>query len=104
MPVRRYRERKPTHPGKLLREVVLPSLNRPKAEIARFLDISRESLYRILDEKQPVTPPMAMKLGKLCGDGPHLWLQMQANYDLWRAERDVDVTRIPTLEPAAEEA
>ena len=102
MTLRRHRDRKPTHPGELLREVVLPSLNRPKAEIARLLDISRESLYRILDERQPVTPPMAVKLGKLCGNGPHLWLQMQANYDLWQAQRDVDVTGIPTLEPAAE--
>ena len=104
MGIERYADRCPTHPGELLREIVLPATERPKAEIARLLGISRESLYRILDEKQPVTPPMAMKLGKLCGDGPHLWLQMQANYDLWRAERDVDVTRIPTLEPAAEEA
>lgn len=99
---KRHRERKPTHPGELLREIVLPSLDRPKAEIARLLDISRESLYRILDEKQPVTPPMAVKLGKLCGNGPHLWLRMQANYDLWQTERDIDVTSIPTLEPAAE--
>jgi len=42
MTPRRHRDRKPTHPGELLREVVLPSLNRPKAEIARLLDISRE--------------------------------------------------------------
>jgi len=83
----------------LLREVVLPSLNRPKAEIARLLEISRESLYRILDEKQPVTPPMAVKLGKLCGNGPHLWAQMQTNHDLWQAERAIDVSGIPTLEP-----
>jgi len=98
MTARRNTAQPPTHPGALLREVVLPSLNRPKAEIARFLDISRESLYRILDEKQPVTPPMAVKLGKLCGNGPHLWVRMQANHDLWRAERDIDVSGIPTLE------
>src|SRR3954470_24142112 len=102
MTLRRHRERRPTHPGELLREVVLPSLNRPKAEIARLLDISRESLSRILDEKQPVTPPMAVELWKLCGNGPRLWLQMQANYDLWLTERKIDVPGIPTLEPAAE--
>ena len=98
MTARRNTARPPTHPGELLREVVLPSLNRPKAEIARLLDISRESLYRILDEKQPVAPPMAVKLGKLCGNGPQLWARMQANHDLWQAERDTDVSQIPTLE------
>ena len=41
-----------------------------------------------------------MKLGKLCGNGPVLWLNMQTAYDLWQAERDVDVSAIPTLQPA----
>lgn len=93
-------ERRPTHSGALLREIVLPALGRPKAEIARLLGVSRESLYRILDEKQPVTPTMAVKLGKLCGNGPRLWMRMQANVDLWTAEREVDVSGIPTLEQA----
>ena len=95
--VQRHPDIKPSHPGELLREVVLPSLNRPKAEVARLLGISRESLYRIIDEKQPVTPAMAIKLGKLFGNGPHLWLQMQMNHDLWMAKQEVDVTHIPTL-------
>jgi addiction module HigA family antidote len=98
--VSRNPDRRPTHPGALLREIVLPALGRPKAEIARLLGVSRESLYRILDEKQPVTPTMAVKLGKLCGNGPRLWMRMQANVDLWTAEREVDVSNIPTLEQA----
>jgi antitoxin HigA-1 len=96
-PVKRHPDVKPSHPGELLREVVLPSLNRPKAEVARLLGISRESLYRIIDERQPVTPAMAIKLGKLFGNGPNLWLQMQMNHDLWMAKQEVDVTDIPTL-------
>ena len=100
MATERSGERQPSHPGELLREVVLPALNRPKTEIARLLGVSRESLYRILDERQPVTPAMAVRLGKLCGNGPQLWSRMQTNYDLWNAEREIDVTAIPTLEEA----
>jgi addiction module HigA family antidote len=44
------------HPGELLREEILPALNRSKTEIARLLGVSRQTLYDILDEKQPVTP------------------------------------------------
>jgi addiction module HigA family antidote len=86
------------HPGTLLREDVLPALGRPKAEIARLLGISRQTLYDILDEKQPVTAAMALRLGKLCGNGPNLWLNLQRRYDLEQATKLVDVSAIPTLE------
>jgi addiction module HigA family antidote len=88
------------HPGELLREDVLPALARSKSEIARLLGISRQTLYDILDEKQPVTPTMAVKLGKLCGNGPDLWLNLQRRYDLRKAESETDVSGIPTLSAA----
>ena len=89
--------REPSHPGGLLRRTVLPELNRPMTEIARSLGISRQLLYSIVNEKAPVTPEVAVRLGKLCGNGPRLWVNMQANYDLWHAECKVDVSKIPTL-------
>jgi addiction module HigA family antidote len=92
----------PMHPGELLREEILPALARPKTEIARLLGISRQTLYDILDEKQPVTPAMALRLGKLCGNGAELWLSLQHGYDLWRAEQDLgpQINAIPTLTAA----
>lgn len=77
----------PMHPGELLREEILPALDRPKTEIAKLLGVSRQTLYDILEERQPVTPMMALRLGKLCGNGPDLWLNLQKRYDLHRAER-----------------
>ena len=97
---RRNPNRSPTHPGVLLNDTVLPALGRPKTEIARLLGISRQSLYDILAGEQPVTPTTALKLGKLCGNGPRLWINMQASYDLWAAEQEVDVSSIPTLKSA----
>jgi antitoxin HigA-1 len=89
---------KPLHPGELLREDIIPALGKPKAEIARLLCISRQALYDILNEKGPVTAEMAVKIGKLCGNGPALWVNLQRAYDLWHAQRRVDVSRIPTLQ------
>jgi len=100
--VERHADWKPSHPGELLRDIVLPGLEQSKTEIARLLGVSRETLYRILDEKQPVTPTMAARLGKLFGNGPGLWLRMQADYDTWCAEREIDVSDITTL--ASDEA
>ena len=59
----------PTHPGALLREDVIPATGRTKAEIAQLLGISRQHLYDILRERKPVSPVMAVRLGKLFGDG-----------------------------------
>ena len=90
------------HPGELLREEILPALGRPKTEIARLLGISRQTLYDILDERQPVTAAMALRLGKLCGNGPNLWLNLQRIYDLEQAEKQLGATidAIPTLTAA----
>ena len=64
--------------------------------------MSRQTLYDILEEKQPVTPMMALRLGKLCGNGPDLWLNLQKRYDLQRAEQALGekIKSIPTLEVA----
>lgn len=97
---RRNKDRRPTHPGVMLGNTVLPALNRPKTEIAKLLGLSRQSLYDILAGEQPVTPETAVKLGKLCGNGATLWVNMQSAYDLWEAEHKVDVSGIPTLQPA----
>jgi addiction module HigA family antidote len=87
------------HPGELLREDVLPALGRTRAEIARLLGVSRQTLHSILTERTPVTPEMALRLGKLCGNGPELWLALQTRYDLERlsnAKRS-EIDAIPTL-------
>ena len=81
---------------------MLPALGRPKTEIARLLGISRQTLYDILGEKQPITAHMALRIGKLCGNGPDIWLNLQQRYDLQMAEhelRDV-LAGIPRLEAA----
>ena len=90
----------PTHPGELLREEVLPALKLSVAEAAGKLRVSRQTLHRILTAKMAITPEMAVRLGKFCGNGPGLWLRMQAAYDLWHAARRMrnELRRIPQAE------
>jgi antitoxin HigA-1 len=88
----------PTHPGELLREILADGLKLTVAEASRQLGVSRMTLHRVLRREQAVTPEMALRLGKLCGNGPELWLRMQMARDLWRLERTLhaDLARIPT--------
>jgi antitoxin HigA-1 len=97
---------KPMHPGELLREVVLPALGRQKKEIAALLGVSRQMLYEIIEERAPVTPAMALRLGKLCGNGADIWLNLQRTYDLATEEKrlSAELKKIPTLKSAGEAA
>ncbi len=90
----------PSHPGALLREVVIPATGRTKVEIASLLGISRQHLYDVLREAKPISPSVAVRLGKLFGDGAAPWLRMQAAHDTWHAERSIDVKSIPTIRAA----
>lgn len=93
---------RPTHPGEVLREDVLPALGRSKVEIAKLLGVSRRNLYNILDEAGPITPQMALRIGKLTGTTPESWLTMQQAYDLRIAEKELiaSIEAIPTLHAA----
>jgi len=100
-PPKRSVERCPTHPGAFLREIVLPAIRASKVEIATALGISRQSLYDILAEKQPVTPAMAVRLGAVFGTSAASWLKMQVAYDLWHAEREIDTSKLQPLKEAS---
>jgi len=97
---KRNAKRCPSHPGALLREIVLPATGMGKSEIAGALGISRQHLYDILNEKKPVSPDVAARLGKAFGDGAGVWLRMQAAHDAWHAERSVDLSKVTTIKAA----
>jgi addiction module HigA family antidote len=101
--IRPYPNRPPVHPGELLRETVLPAIGEPVATVAKKLGVTRQHLHRILAEAAPVSPEMAVRLGKFCGNGPRLWLAMQQTYDLWHAERAMkaEIRKIPTAKARA---
>ena len=92
----------PVHPGAFLREDVLTSVEMSKKAIAEALGISRAQLYAILSESAPITAAMALRLGKLFGNGPDLWLNMQSRYDIetLSAKMKKELDSIPHVEAA----
>jgi addiction module HigA family antidote len=96
----RYKHRAPSHPGVLLREVVLPELGITQGEFADRLGVSRRTISEILHERRPVTPDMAIRLGRLLGNGAGLWLRMQQAVDVWTLEQQGDYAHIQQLKAA----
>jgi antitoxin HigA-1 len=79
-------QRAPTHPGELWQEILYEHLHLPIAEAARRMGVSRQALYAVLRQAQPVTPEMALRFGRLVDADPELYVRMQAARDLWFAE------------------
>jgi addiction module HigA family antidote len=91
--------RKPIHPGSILREEVLPELKLTVTGFAAAVHTSRQTAHRILAEKKGITPEMALKIGKFCGNGAGVWLRMQQAYDLYMAEQKL-AQELRTIEQA----
>jgi len=83
----RAKSRRPTHPGAILREDVLPSLNLSQAEFADRLGVSRRTISQIIHEHRPLTPDMAIRLAYFLGSTAESWLNMQQALDIWELER-----------------
>ena len=94
---KRNPSRCPSHPGAQFCDVVIPATGRTKTEIAQLLGISRQHLYYVLRETKPLSPAVAMRLGKLFGDGASPWLRMQSAHDTWHAECSIDYCGIPSV-------
>ena len=88
--VKRHASIVPAHPGEILREEILPAIGMSKSAVATALGISIQTRYDILNERQSVTVEMAVRFGKLFGNGANFWVNLQHNHDLALTESEVD--------------
>lgn len=95
-------QRRPTHPGEMLREDFLPDYGLTASTLAEAIGVSRQSINELLRERRSLSPAMALRLAKLFGNSPEFWLNAQRAVDLWDVAQVIqnDVTRIKTLAPA----
>lgn len=80
------RRRKPTHPGELIREDLLPETGLTQRELADLMGVSRRTISEIIHERRGITPDIAFRLARVFNSTPELWMHMQQAVDLWETE------------------
>ena len=74
-----------THPGIILKEDFAIPLRLTQAKLAELLKVGIKTISEIYNEKRGITPVMALKLSNLFGTTPEFWMNLQSNYDLYKA-------------------
>ena len=98
----RKSELPPVHPGEILKEDVLPSVGLSVTAAAKALGVSRQMLHDILSERKPLSAVMCLKISRLFGGSPDVWMRLQAAYDLKMAAQDKKVmARVARILPLA---
>jgi addiction module HigA family antidote len=97
----------PVHPGEIINEDILPAVGLSVTATANALGVSRQMLHDILAERRPLSAVMCLKIARLFGGSPEVWMRLQAAYDLKKAAQDKKVMeRVARIVPvkAVEEA
>src|SRR6202521_2018014 len=96
----------PVHPGEIIKQDILPSVGLSVTAAAKALGVSRQMLHDILAERKPLSAVMCLKVSRLFGGTPELWMRLQAAYDLKKAAQDkkimARVARIVPVKPLEE--
>src|SRR3990172_5702877 len=94
----------PPHPGRLVKHECLEPLALSITKGAKVLGVTRLTLSNLVNGKNGISPEMAIRLSKAFGGSPEVWLGMQMDYDLARAERKAGKIKVKRVVPAFEAA
>jgi addiction module HigA family antidote len=88
------------HPGEIIKEDILPSIGLSVTAAAKALGVSRQMLHGILAGRKPLSAVMCLKIARLFGSSPEVWMRLQAAYDLKKSEQDKKImARVARIVP-----
>jgi addiction module HigA family antidote len=91
----------PPHPGEIIKELCIEPLGLSVTEAAKSLGISRKTLSALLNGRSGISSEMALRLSKVFGRTPEGWLKLQIQYDLWKMQKDLDLSQLKRIAAAA---
>jgi addiction module HigA family antidote len=97
--VRLPANRRPTHPGEMLRTEFLEPLGMTQADLAKRIGVSYVRVNELVNGKRGVTPDTALRLSRLFGMSVEFWLNGQLECDMWEALHSPAMAEIEKIEP-----
>jgi addiction module HigA family antidote len=91
--------RRPIHPGEMLRTEFLEPLGMTQADLAKRIGVSYVRVNELVNGKRGVTPDTALRLAKLFGMSVEFWLNGQLECDMWEALHSPAMAEIEKIEP-----
>lgn len=79
--------RRPSHPGALIRNLVLPETRMSVSELAKRCGVARNTMSKVVNERGDVTEDLAIRLSRVLGSSPQFWLSMQSKRNVWDLEQ-----------------
>ena len=87
----------PMHPGEVLKELYLEPMGIGASAFAKHLSVPRTRIERIVKGTSAISTDAAMRLARACNTTPHYWLNMQTNFDLSKAAKEIDISGIEPI-------
>ena len=84
------KHRPPTHPGEILLEEFLKPIGMTQTTLAEKLGVPIQRVNTLINGKRGVTAETALLLAKLFETTPQFWMNLQAAWDLWSAQRKMN--------------
>lgn len=77
----------PKHPGCMVKSLCLEPLQLSVTDAAKALKVSRPTLSKLINGHIGISPEMAERLSIVFNTSDELWINLQAQYDLWKAQQ-----------------
>jgi antitoxin HigA-1 len=88
----------PVHPGEILTEDFLNPMHLTSYAVAAMAGVPRTRIERLAHQETALTADTALRLGRLFGVSAAFWMNIQARYDLERAE-DESADALASIKP-----
>ena len=87
----------PLHPGEIVKDALIDGAGLSVTEAASKLGVSRTALSRILNGHAGISPEMSLRLSKLLRTSIEMWINIQAQYDIWKVSQIASKIKVKPL-------